>query len=52
MNAQGTDNDVAIITCYQAGDSTMFNPPINTLDNYYRMVQKRYGDIATEFEKL
>jgi para-nitrobenzyl esterase len=52
MNAKGTDNDVAVITGYQAGDSALFNPPVSTLDDYHTMIQKRYGAMAEEFEKL
>lgn len=54
MNEKGTDNDVPVITGYQAGDSMMlsFGPPINTLDAYHQMIQKRYAGMAAEFEKL
>jgi para-nitrobenzyl esterase len=53
MNAKGNDNDVAVITGYQAGDSGMLSfQPIATLDAYHKMAQQRYGDMAAEFEKL
>ena len=52
MNAKGNDNDVAVITGYQPGDSAMFTPPIHSLDEYRQMIQRRYGDMAAEFEKL
>jgi para-nitrobenzyl esterase len=52
MNAKGSDNDVAVITGYQAGDSALFNPTFKSLDEYHQMIQKRYGQMATEFEKL
>ena len=52
MNAKGSDNDVAVITGYQAGDSALFNPTVKSLDEYHQMIQKRYGEMAAEFEKL
>ena len=52
LNARGGDNDVPVITGYQPGDSTMFTPPIHSLDEYRQMIQRRYGDMAAEFEKL
>ncbi len=53
MSEKGTDNDVSVITGYNAGDAGMgFGPPIQTLDAYHQMVQKRYGEMAEEFEKL
>jgi len=52
MNAKGTDNDVPLITGFQAGDSTMFSPRADTLDAYRQMVGKLYGEMAAEFERL
>jgi para-nitrobenzyl esterase len=52
MNARGNDNDVAVLTGYQAEDPALFLPPIKSLADYHRMVQKRYGSMAAEFEKL
>jgi len=52
MNAKGNDNDVPVITGYQPGDSAMFTPPIHSLDEYRQMNQRRYGDVAAEFDKL
>jgi para-nitrobenzyl esterase len=52
MNAKGSDNDVAVITGYQAGDSAMFGPKVTTLDDYRQMIQKHYGEMAAEFEKI
>ena len=53
MSEKGTDNDVPVITGYQAGDSALFlGAPIDTLDAYHQTIQKRYGDTAAEFEKI
>lgn len=52
MSAKGTDNDVPVITGYQAGDSMLFTQPARTLDQYHQMLEKRYGEMETEFEKL
>jgi para-nitrobenzyl esterase len=52
MSAKGTDNDVPVITGYQAGDSMLFTQPAKTLDQYHQMVEKRYSDMAAEYEKL
>lgn len=52
MNAKGDDNDVPVITGYQAGDSALFFQPIQSLDEYHQLLQKRYGQMASEFEKL
>lgn len=53
MSEKGTDNDVTVITGYQAGDSSMFafGGP-STLGAYHGMIEKQYGEMAAEFEKL
>jgi para-nitrobenzyl esterase len=53
MSEKGTDNDVPIITGYQAGDSSMFafGGP-STLEAYHETIKKQYGEMAAEFEKL
>ena len=52
MNEKGSDNDVPVITGYQAGDAALFTPKLESLDAYHQYVQKRYGASASEFEKL
>jgi para-nitrobenzyl esterase len=52
MNINGSDNHVPVITGYQAGDSALFSGNFKTLDDYHRMVQQRYGDMAVEYGKL
>jgi para-nitrobenzyl esterase len=53
MNQKGTDNDVPVITGYQAGDSTafMFMTP-STVDAFHQMVEKQFGEMTAEYEKL
>ena len=51
-NAVGSDNDVAVVTGWQAGDSALFAPQIQSVDDYHQMVHKRYGAITAEFEAL
>jgi para-nitrobenzyl esterase len=53
MSEKGTDSDVPVITGYQAGDSMLFmGQAPNTLAVYHQTIQKRYGDMAAEFEKI
>ncbi len=52
MNARGNDNDVAVITGYQAGDPALFFHPIPSLADYHRMIREQYGDMAAEFDRL
>jgi para-nitrobenzyl esterase len=55
MSAAGTDNDVPVITGYQAGDSmllAMMTPPIQSVSQYHQVAQRRYSDMAPEFERL
>ena len=52
MNVKGTDNDVPVITGYQAGDTTLFAPRVNNLEEYNELIQKSYGEMAADFKKL
>lgn len=53
MNAKGTDNDVPVITGYNTGDAFIESQQVpETLNGYQQIIQKRYGDMAAEFEKL
>jgi para-nitrobenzyl esterase len=52
MNAKGSDSDVPVLAGYQADEFALFFQPIHTLDEYHNLIQKRYGDMAAEFEKL
>ena len=52
LNAKGSDNDVPVITGYQAGDSALFAHGSNTLDDYHQLLHKQYGKMTAEFEKL
>ena len=52
LNAKGSDNDVPVITGYQASDSALFAQRSNTVDGYHQLLRQRYGEMAAEFEKL
>jgi para-nitrobenzyl esterase len=52
LSARGTDNDVPLITGFQAGDSTMFRLKVTSLDAYHQIVRQAYGEMAAEFERL
>ncbi len=52
LSARGADNDVPVITGYQANDGLLFIPPIPTLAAFDQFAKKRYADFAGEFEKL
>ncbi len=52
MNAKGSDSDVPVIAGYQADDFALLFQPIHTLDDYHHLIQKQYGDMAAELEKL
>jgi para-nitrobenzyl esterase len=49
MNAKGSDKNVPVIAGYQADEPALYFQPIQTLDDYHQMIQKRYGDMAGEF---
>ena len=52
MNAKGSDSDVPVIAGYQADEFALLFQPIHTLDDYHHLIQKQYGDMAAELEKL
>ena len=52
LNANGKDNDVAMITGYEADDSFTFFAPVTTPADYTKMAERQYGSMAAEFEKL
>ena len=49
---QGKRQRHPVLAGYQADEFALFFQPIHTLDEYYNLIQKRYGDMAAEFEKL
>ncbi len=52
LSKRGADNDVPVITGYQANDGLLFLPPTPTIDAFDQLVKKQYGSFADEFEKL
>ncbi len=52
MNAKGSDSDVPVLAGYQADEFALLFQPIHTLDDYHHLIQKQYGDMAAELEKL
>lgn len=52
LNASGGDNDVPIITGYQAGDGALFAPKPTSLEQWHQQARQQFGDKAEEFEKL
>jgi para-nitrobenzyl esterase len=52
LSREGKDNDVPMITGYEADDSMTFFAPVTTTEAYDKMAKKQYGTMAGEFEKL
>ncbi len=52
LSREGKDNDVPMITGYEADDSMSFFAPVTTMEAYDKMAKKQYGTMAAEFEKL
>lgn len=50
--AKHEDNNVPVITGYQANDGLLFSPPVQTLDQYEQLVKRQYGGNAEEFLKV
>ncbi len=52
LSDRGADNDVAVITGYQAGDGLLFAPRMQTPEQFHQMAEAQYGEMAGEFERL
>jgi len=52
MMAKHADNDVPVITGYQANDGLLFSRPIQSADQYAQMAKRQYGEMAEEFLRL
>jgi para-nitrobenzyl esterase len=52
LNAKGGDNDVPVITGYQAMDSALFSHAPGSLEQWHAQNKQQFGDKADEFEKL
>lgn len=46
------DNDVPVITGYQANDGLLFAPSPHAIDDYRALAHRQYGDFADEFLRL
>ena len=52
MSRRGKDNDIPIITGYQANDSMLLAPPIGSVEQYDTLAAKQYGELAPDFLAL
>ena len=52
LMAKDADNDVPVITGYQANDGLLFSRPVQTPDQYIEMAKRQYGEMADEFLRL
>lgn len=52
LSREGKDNDIPMITGYEADDSMTFFAPVTTMEAYGKMAERQYGTMAAEFEKL
>jgi para-nitrobenzyl esterase len=52
LSERAADNDVSVITGYQANDGALFAPPPKTVADYEANIKRQYGDLAADFEKL
>jgi para-nitrobenzyl esterase len=52
LSGLGADNDVPVITGYQANDGLLFSPRLESLDQFTQMVKTQYGEMSSEFEHL
>ncbi len=51
-NAKGTDDDVPVITGYQANDGLLFSTPVHDAAEYKARAEHQYGAMAAEFQRL
>ena len=52
LSARGADNDVPVVTGYQANDRLLFLPPIHSAEDFTKAAERLYGPMAKEFEQL
>jgi para-nitrobenzyl esterase len=52
LGERGADNDVPVITGYQANDGMLFSPRLKDVADYEAMSKRQYGDMAADFAKL
>jgi para-nitrobenzyl esterase len=49
LMAKDADNDVPVITGYQANDGLLFSRPVQTPEQFAEMAKRQYGEMADEF---
>ena len=52
LGSRGVDNDIPVITGYQANDGVLFVPPVPTVEAFNQLAQRQYGEMADEFKRL
>lgn len=52
LSARGADNDVPVVTGYQANDRLLFSPPIHSAEDFTKAAERFYGPMAKDFEQL
>jgi para-nitrobenzyl esterase len=52
LSDRGVDNDVPVITGYQANDGLLFAGPVHSPEDYNALAQRQYGDLAADFLRL
>ena len=52
LSSRGQDNDVPIVTGYQANDGLLFAPEVKTPQEFAQFTHQQLGDMAAEFDKL
>ncbi len=52
LNQSGGDNDVPVITGYQANDGLLFSSPVRSSKDFDERAHRIYGSMAEEFESL
>jgi para-nitrobenzyl esterase len=52
LSSRGADNDVPVITGYQANDGMLFVPPVPTVEAFDQLAKRQYGEVADEFKRL
>ena len=52
LSAKHADNDVPVITGYQANDGLLFSRPIQSIAQYAQMAKRQCGEMGDEFLRL
>ncbi len=52
LSDRAADNDVPVITGYQANDGLLFSPRAQTPEQFHEMATRQYGEMAAGFERL